>query len=330
MRSETTRLVAARDPLGLGLEAPLVEEYAPLGARLRVETNSADVLAVCRSSFAGYGGAGEGPARLLLRLLVDPRLDAGPALQEPVFRRQGGLFYVSAGGSCTAVADLARGFAAGFFSSAAVRDAHFFRRTFVECLALTLLTHGPASTHSCVHASAVARAGRGVLFSGAARSGKSTLAYACGRRGLDLVSDDVVYLERREGDLVAWGKPWRLRLLPGSETLFPELSGQGELVDDCTEFDASALLPGRVVPRCRPAALLFLERSAGRAEIAPIERQAALELLARDLVADDPAVLERHGRLWLQAIDRGAYRLRSGSDLGALVDAVERFLDDRG
>jgi hypothetical protein len=73
----------------------------------------------------------------------------------------------------------------------------------------------------CLHASAVALGGRAVALVGPAGAGKSTTAAAFARRGIPVLSDDVVVLDRRGASLwVQPGNP-RLRLWPQSaEVLF--------------------------------------------------------------------------------------------------------------
>jgi hypothetical protein len=328
-----TNLTPARDPLGRSMSADLVETFAPLGALLHLETNSPEIASACRRSFGRFGAPPEAARPVLrLRLLVDPSFNEAPPWPEPVFRAQGDVLYVSIGRQNTAVADLATGFATGFISPALAHDARLLRAAFVDCLVLSLLTQGRACARTYVHASAVARGGRGFLFSGPSRSGKSTLAFACARRGFDVVTDDVAYLEDG-GDLTAWGKPWVLRLLPESRPLFPELLSSPHAVahgDDLVEVDVDGILPGRARTSCRPEAVFFLERCSGPSLVAPLERRRALELLSRDLVDDAPEALRRHEQLWSRLVDRGAYLLRLGEDLDAAVDLVERFLAAHG
>ncbi|PYV18000.1 MAG: hypothetical protein DMG07_04755 [Acidobacteria bacterium] len=326
----TDPLIPARDPLGRGMPADLVETFAPLGAILRLETNSSEVLDACRQSFGGFGAPpAEGPA-FSLRLLVDSSFRGSPPWPQPVFRGTGDIFFASLGPDNTAVADLASGFATGLVSPALARDTRQLRKVFIDGLVLTLLTQGGASTHSYVHASAVSRGGRGLLFSGPSRSGKSTLAFACARRGFEVVSDDVVYLAERGGELAAWGKPWLLRLLPECRALFPELAAASPHVlldgEETVEVDVDGFFPGRARVCCRPEAVFFLERAGGAARLEPIEPGRALALLGRDLVYDRPEVLERHARLWTKLVARGAFRLDSAEDLDDAVDLVESFL----
>jgi len=66
-----------------------------------------------------------------------------------------------------------------------------FRHYFLETLALTALD---AIFFTPLHAACVSRAEVGTLLCGDSGAGKSSLAYACARRGWTLVSDDAVHL----------------------------------------------------------------------------------------------------------------------------------------
>ncbi len=315
----------ARDPLRRNLRADFSGEFTPLGIRLRVETNSAGILEACRASFGRYGftGTGKQRPRFLIRLLTDPSFTEAPPWPEPVFRGQGDFFYVCVGRQNTAVADLKQRFSVGFVSPAMAQDSTCLRRTFLECLAFTMATHGTGATHTYVHGSAVAMGESGVIFSGPPESGKSTLAYACVRRGFRLVADDVVYLENGSAGLTAWGKPWQLRFLPDCVDLFPELksrvievAGQpsGEI-----EIEVEELMSGSTQVHCRPAALYFLNRCGGRVDCEPVAPDRAVELLSSEMIADLPGTMKMHRDAWLRLAQGGSYLLHYGEDLDSAV-----------
>src|SRR5881296_303589 len=246
-----------RDPLRRSIPVEIVEEFVPLGSKLRLETNSREILEACRTSFGRYGipAPGSGAASLVVRLFVDPTFTDGPPWPDPVFRGQGEIFYISAGRQNTAVALLDTGFATGFIAPEMARDIVFFRNTFLECLVLTMLTHGKLGAYTYAHASAVVLGNKGLLFCGPSQAGKSTLAYACARRGFQVVSDDVVYLHDGEEGLIVWGKPWHLRLLQDCTRFFPELKTHGDSLrfdgKDCVEIDLDKIRPGHTRTRCR-------------------------------------------------------------------------------
>src|SRR4029450_5204623 len=162
-------LTDGRDPLGRSRPAELIEHFAPLGAHLRLETNSPEILDACRTSFGRYGRPALSDSttpQIVIRLLVDFEFNETPPWPDPVYRGQREIFYICVGNQNTAGPNPDQGFAAGFLTPAMARDTVFLRNAFLECLVLTLLTHGESSTHSYVHASAVALAGSGLIFCG--------------------------------------------------------------------------------------------------------------------------------------------------------------------
>jgi len=324
-------LVPTQDPLGCTILTEFAGTFSPLGVALQLETNSREVLEACRASFGPYGGTLPRSRRSLftIKLLVDESFTATPPWPDVVFRRQGDIFYASAGNQNVAVADLRQRQAFGFVSPAMAGDREFLQRNFVECLALTMMTRGRGATHTYVHASAVARGEKGLILSGPRESGKSTLAYACARRGFKIVADDVVYL-RSGRSMTAWGRPWRLRLLPDCGRFFPELSEKAESIrsagKEIVEIDVPELLPGTAQASCVPRALFFLKRSSTRARCEPLGADEALGLLARELVYDTPEVIERHRRAWAALVIRGSYALHWEGAPEAAVDLLESFL----
>lgn len=61
-----------------------------------------------------------------------------------------------------------------------------------------------------LHAGAVALDGRAVLFPGESGTGKSTTVAACVRRGLGYLSDEMVALDLRSGEVEGWSRPLML------------------------------------------------------------------------------------------------------------------------
>jgi hypothetical protein len=93
----TETVAQARDPLGRSCPAPLVEHFTPLGAHLRLETNSADIAQACRASFGRYGhplSPDSIETQFVIRLLVDDSFREIPPWPDPVFRSQGDIFYI--------------------------------------------------------------------------------------------------------------------------------------------------------------------------------------------------------------------------------------------
>lgn len=90
------------------------------------------------------------------------------------------------------------------------------------------------SPHLLLHAGAVVRDGSAIVLPGASGEGKSTMTAACLRRGLGYVSDEMVALDLRSGDVTGLRRPlmltpWSTRALglgehrgPGKAAVAPE------------------------------------------------------------------------------------------------------------
>ncbi len=324
-------LESARDPLCRNMDAPLVRNFTVLGMGVHFQTNSEAVLEACVRSFGRNGCPPPGPSRFAIRLVADPALKAGQPWPEAVFRGHGNLFYIAVGPENVAVADLDQGRATAFLSPAMIADAERLRRIFVECLPLTLATHGKSATHTYVHASAVAKGNKGLLLSGPAHEGKSTLAYACARRGFHVVADDAVYLRRSGADMTAWGNPWRLRLSPESLDLFDELQKRRDTLARAFDADVFEIDTAEIFASCPktsfdPVALIFLDRSGTPCSWHPIDVSEAVRLLDRDLIYDSAEVMEMHRQTWAQLASRGSYILRYGNDVESAVKMLDSDL----
>src|SRR5258708_2302443 len=109
-------------------------------------------------------------------------------------------------------------------------DSAWLLYHFLDPMALLTIT---ALHLAPIHASCVARNGRGILLCGDSQAGKTSLAYACARRGQGwtYVSDDASYLIRnRAAERVVVGNPHWMRLRPDAPRFFPELAGHPETV----------------------------------------------------------------------------------------------------
>src|SRR5215467_1352903 len=95
-----------------------------------------------------------------------------------------------------------------------------FRHYFLETLALTALD---AIFFTPLHAACISRAEVGTLLCGDSGAGKSSLAYACARRGWTLVSDDAVHLAPGISRIGVGGSN-TIRLRPPARELFPDLA----------------------------------------------------------------------------------------------------------
>jgi len=200
----------------------------------------------------------------------------------------------------------------------------------LECLFYVLVVH---QSHTPVHCATVAVNGCGALICGPSGAGKTTLAYACAKAGMQIVSDDVVHLQMDPAcrKLTLWGNPWTLRLLPDAVQIFPELVGtevkqRGDR-EEYLEVDVSLHFPGRASVSCLPAALIFLKRDDGvKNQIRPMEKELALRCLGQDVVLDEEPVIARHQKVLQELVAAGAYELSYAGSPAVAVELIKGLL----
>lgn len=319
------------DPLHWGVPIRFQEDFNPIGTPIRVESNDEAVVRIARENFGRYGkpSPGESP-RFFLRVCVDPVHRAGPPWPKPSFRSLNHLVHIACGDSNFAVADLNTGVCIGFVTQAMVEDSSFFKSTFLDCLFYVLAVH---RDYTPVHCSGVVSGGRGVLVCGVSGTGKTTLAYACARSGLQVLSDDVVHLrlDPANNQLRLWGRPWFLRLVPKAVELFPELEGlPPQLRSDhewYLEIDVENQFPGSTVVSCEPEALVFLDRHRDAVtQLQPLSVDSALERFMKDIYVSETSVIERHRQTLARLLQTQAYTLNYSGDPMKAVEVIRSIL----
>jgi hypothetical protein len=179
-----------------------------------------------------------------------------------------------------------------------------------------------------VHAAAVASRERCALIAGSTGSGKSTLALVCAYAGMDLLSDDLVFLERRADGLIAHPFPDEIDI--GSETasLLPELA---RYRGDPGFPRAKRAIPLDEVTTSRtgwsppPAAILFPVVTRGPvSRLRPMTADDALEALAGNVLATERAASQAHlDALGVLATSCPSYRMEVGRDIDEQPRLVE-------
>jgi hypothetical protein len=193
---------------------------------------------------------------------------------------------------------------------------------------------GLARNFSNLHAACVVKNGVSVILQGPNNTGKSTLAYACARRGYQVLTEDVVHVKVRPEGVTLWGAPWKLHLLVDAQQLFPELSsltpalqinGEWKL-----EVDLESLYPHSTLVQARPGWMVLAERSTGgRTRIEPVSRGEALS--HSEIIwpwqtgwTDE---LERGSQ---SLLDGGTFRLHINGKPDEAVDALDGLLAEAG
>jgi hypothetical protein len=290
MHLSTSNSAAAAEPAALSL-APL---DIPLIVELGRALDARAVAAACRGWLGTPSGkspplklrvdcapdfAGTGPARISM---------AGPVME-------------IAGPGVRASADPHRRLASCLVSGDYLADPQRLRGDVLEPLMLTLVT---AQDRAPLHASGFIAGDLAIILAGRSGSGKSCLARAADTAGFQLLSDDVVYVQRSP-HLRVWGWPGAVHLLAHdtTEADWPTRIRNGKTKYAVRLRSASASAIG-----CDSAVLCVLARGETVA-LRPIESAEAL----RRLWPLDPGfdlLPEAIGAAVAAIAARGAWELR--------------------
>jgi len=313
------------DAFHYGIDLPLKTTVHTLGFRTHLSTNSPDVIQTAEENWAGFPLLFEDKS-LEVRVAVSDD-ESAPCSTGLNFRGQGHLLTLISDRDNFGICDLDKAFAFAWFSPATVRNHDFLRYFYLDTIPNLLLWHSHLTR---VHASCVARAGRGVLLCGESGAGKSCLAFACARRGWELITDEAVSLVRGSQERTVLGKPWHIHFRETASAIFPEFEGllaspnaAGKISIEIRTADLPAV---QTRFQCQASAVVFLNRPAGGpARLVPISGRDAFERLNRDIPLVSDAVMEQHRAALRHLVAAGSFELRY-RDLDDAVRALEPLL----
>jgi hypothetical protein len=290
-----------------------------LGVATRFETNSRWVCDVAEEAFGAWrrggptDGARDGEAGVRVRVVVHEGRE-GEGGRAPVRHicPDATRLVVHSPGS-VAVADPARGEAVAFVTTELAADRAHFRTEVLEAITLALLAQ--YDRHP-VHAAAVAGAGRAVLLAGPSGAGKSTLAYVAHAAGLDVLSEDRVWVQLAP-ELRVWGSPGRIRLRREAYATLPGLARDS--LDIATDGSDKLLV---TLPHRASAPPLFaddttvcvLHPGGARAALERVEPTELLTALHSPRAPGFDRSPERHERVAATLAARGGWRLTLSAD----------------
>lgn len=273
---------AAPDPLRRDVPLERAIGLRVVGVPVRVESNSAEVIAVAREAFGPADEPQAGETPLVFRVLVEPggRSAAGHARLE--WRMVApDLLLVRADGVAASI-DMAAGRAAASIEERIVRDREHFRYSLLSGTVFSLIGH--RDRHP-VHAAAIRSGDAAVLLQGPSGVGKSTLAYVAVRDGLTVLAEDAVYVQRRP-ELRVWGIPGRVHLLDDARHRWTELREHGRVRPSSgggTKLAVSIAASGEGPHFARRVRVCLLDRRGG-----PVTHRVASPAEIRDALLSAP------------------------------------------
>jgi hypothetical protein len=198
-----------------------------LGIALRFDTNSAYVRDMVEDTFGAWRNLPSSlispgdPLRVTVQVFAGSEgaeEDALPALRYICY--DDARYIIHTPGS-VAMIDPDRGEASAYVTADLASRRALFRHSVLEAIGLSLVAHHDRHP---IHASAVGRGDHVVLFAGASGTGKSTLAYMAHAAGLDVLTEDALWVQLDPG-LRFWGWARHIHLRPEATRFFPELAG---------------------------------------------------------------------------------------------------------
>jgi hypothetical protein len=314
--------IETADPLAASVPLKLRHVLFPFGFPLHIKSTDPDVIRAAEVSWGGFSQRfRESPLEVRFVISEEPvRRRPRP----PRFRAQSNLLTIVAGPDNFACCDLLRGFGYACLTKTALANQNYFRYYFLEAMVHILLD----TQHLvALHAACIEMNGRGVMFVGESGAGKSSLAYACARRGHIYISDEASLLVRRRMERLVLGNPQILRIRPSARALFPELKGpvrsrNGKL---SIEIPTRDLRQVQTATGCHVDYVLFLNRlqTSGPASLTRINPAVALRLLFRQVWPSELPIHEERLRSVEQLLGSQLFQL-TYSDLDRAVDFLEQ------
>jgi hypothetical protein len=277
------------DPLQCDFAMPLRARYFPMGFPVDIETNSMDLLSAAADLWSCYPQlADTRPATF--RVAVGGRSTVQARASLP--RGQEHLVSIVHSPENFAVADLAGAFGFAWLTQDVAADPAYCRYYFLEPLVYVTLT---ALHLTPLHASCIALNDRAVVLCGDSGAGKTSLAYACARRGWQFLADDAAHIVRSSHDHSVVGRPYTIRFRESARCLFPELNQftASRRPSGKIDFEIETLELGLPIALKHPAShIVFLRREhrSAVAHLRPFPREEADRRLAQVICFGDERI----------------------------------------
>jgi hypothetical protein len=316
------------DPVFYDMELPLRGMYYPLGYSVEVVTNSDLVLAAAQESWGHFQKSVSEPP-VQIRVGVIEGGTSGP-LQPPTVRGHGGLMVQVLDAANFAVSNMELGFASCWVTPQVVAARGYFRYELLEAMSWFLLD---ARYLTSIHAACVRRGNSGVLLCGDSGAGKSSLSYACARRGWAFLSDDSTCLIRKNSRPIVAGNPYQIRFRESAVKLFPELRNRevtrrigGKL---SIEMRTASMPEIRTICESSVEHIVFLKRGQpGPPRLVPLPMKTALPWFEKIISFGEEDVRESQ-RASIRNLLRAESLELHYDDLDSAVATLEAMVDQK-
>jgi hypothetical protein len=316
------------DPLLTRVPLDYEATFFPYGFPVKLRSNSRITIDAANRSWSTYRQRYNHSA-LDIRLLLSE--SASPACtQEPTFRSQGHLLSIVVDRENFACLDLEAGLAFGWASEATALSQEYFRQCLLDVMIYPLLEIRHLIT---LHAACVQHRGKGILLAGSSGAGKSSLSYACARRGWTFVSDDASAFRRDSPQPIIIGHPQKFRFREPVGQLFPEfldlkstLRAYGK---PTIEVRTDTLAKIQVAEESAISAIVFLNRPAfdGTPALIPVPAEEAWRRLSHSVWAVQTPAFEQRLAALECLLHLPCYELRY-SKLDPAIDLLQHFVEE--
>jgi hypothetical protein len=314
----------AADPLQCSVHLGLHRTLYPFGFPVHIKSNDESVMRAADESW-GIFKPNFNVAPINLRVIVSPTVNRRrPPI--PTFRAQANLLSLVADANNFGCCDLATGFGFASITQTATAHSDYLRQHFIEAMAYTLLD----TQHTlAIHAACVEFEKHGFLLVGDSGAGKSSLAYACSRRGWAYVCDDASSLILHKTGRRVVGNPQTFRLRPSALALFPEIKGRAKLRNGkpTIEIKTEHFRHMRVSQESTVDYILFLKRAEthnGEPSLSPVARLDTFTRLMRNPWPAELTIHEQRGETIERVLDAPAYELVY-ADFDSAIQLLERL-----
>jgi hypothetical protein len=300
------------DVLGRHTSLPHVREMRVLGIAVVCQSNSryvcdrfAEVFAICQHDASAPTDA----PPLTVQVMIVPWPDHG-STSPPIraFALDATRLVLHSPGSIAAI-DPERREAVAFASAAFAADRIAFARHLLEAMTLALLTHHDRHP---LHASAITKGARAVLLTGPSGTGKSTLAHVAHAAGLNVLSEDTVWIQQHP-EFQVWGLPRAVYLRDGA--------GPDKLAVPLTGTAAAAICSAPTARVC------LLERGHHSARMERLDADAIGRALSQDVAAGFDRYPERHLAVVRRLAAPGGWKLQLTDDATAALPFLRQMLN---